>query len=304
MPKRKRFSKRQVRKIAWSYVFLTPQLVLYLALTILPIIVAIPMLFTDRLNYTDRDWEYIGTQNFTELVEDASLRKTYLDALGRTVRFTVFNYAMVYVFGLGLALLMYEIGFRGGIFSVIYLPYMLSGLALGFMAVMLFSESTGTVNLLLKELGWIQKPINIKEPSGTTIILPVLVGWRMAGFYLAIFLSGLLSIPTETIEAAIVDGAAYWQRLIRVYFPQMIPSFIIATIFALLNSFNVFDELVALGGLFQNQAAEFLSIVVFNYGFLANRLAMGMTMAVVAFVPLTIFSILLQRLQRRLRYES
>ncbi len=304
MPKGKRFSKRQVRKIAWSYVFLTPQLVLYLALTILPIIVAIPMLFTDRLNYTDRDWEYIGTQNFTELVEDDSLRKTYVDALSRTVRFTVFNYAMVYVFGLGLALLMYEIGFRGEIFSVIYLPYMLSGLALGFMAVMLFSESTGTVNLLLKELGWTQKPINIKNPSGTTVILPILVGWRMAGFYLAIFLSGLLSIPTETIEAAIVDGAAYWQRLIRVYFPQMIPSFVIATIFALLNSFNVFDELVALGGLFQNEAAEFLSIVVFNYGFLANRLAMGMTMAVVAFVPLTVFSILLQRLQRRLRYEA
>jgi ABC-type sugar transport system permease subunit len=210
---------------------------------------------------------------------------------------------MVYVFGLGLALLMYEIGFRGGIFSVIYLPYMLSGLALGFMAVMLFSESTGTVNLLLKELGWIKKPINIKDPSGTTVILPILVGWRMAGFYLAIFLSGLLSIPTETIEAAIVDGASYVQRLVRVYFPQMIPSFIIATIFALLNSFNVFDELVALGGLFQNEAAEFLSIVIFNYGFMGNRLALGMTLAVITFIPLIILAIFLQRLQRRLRYE-
>jgi multiple sugar transport system permease protein len=303
MANRKRLSKRELRRILWSYVFLTPQLVLYLTLTILPIIVAIPMLFTDRLNYTDRDWEYIGTGNFIQLFEDSSIRRTYVAAIARTIRFTMLNYVMVYVFGLGLALLMYEIGFRGGFFSVIYLPYMISGLALGFIAVMLFSESSGTVNLILKELGWIQKPISIKEPSGTLVVLPILVGWRMAGFYLAIFLSGLLSIPTETIEAAIVDGAAYWQRLIRVYFPQMIPSFIIATIFALLNAFNVFDELVALGGLFQNKAAEFLSIVVFNYGFLANRLAMGMTMAVVAFVPLTIFSILLQRFQRRLRYD-
>ena len=218
MAVKKRYSKRQVRRVLWNYVFLTPQLVLYLTLIILPMLIAVPMLFTDRINYTDRDWEYIGFDNFTELVEDPSLRNTYLDALGRTVRFTVLNYAMVYVFGLGLALLMYEIGFRGGIFSVIYLPYMLSGLALGFMAVMLFSESTGTVNLLLKELAWIKKPINIKDPSGTTVVLPILVGWRMAGFYLAIFLSGLLSIPTETIEAAIVDGASYVQRLIRVYF--------------------------------------------------------------------------------------
>jgi multiple sugar transport system permease protein len=214
MPRNKRYSKRQVRQVLWSYVFLTPQLILYLTLTILPIIVAIPMLFTDRLNYTDRDWEYIGVGNFVELFQDSSIRGTYLAAIGRTIRFTIMNYAMVFVFGLGLALLMYEIGFRGGFFSIIYLPYMLSGLALGFMAVMLFSESSGTMNLLLKELGLLRKPINIKAPSGTLVILPIIVGWRMAGFYLAIFLSGLLSIPVETVEAAIVDGASYWQRLI------------------------------------------------------------------------------------------
>jgi ABC-type sugar transport system permease subunit len=298
----KRLSKRQTRRIVWSYVFLTPQLVLYLTLTILPLVLAMPLLFTDRVNYTDIDWEYIGAGNFKELAQDDSIRGIYLSALGRTARFTVMNYAMVYLFGLGLALLMYEVGFRGGLFSVIYLPYMLSGLALGYMAVMLFSETTGTVNLLLLKLGLIQHPFSIKKPEGTLIALPIMMGWRWAGFYMAIFLAGLLSIPTETIEAAIVDGASYFQRLFRVYFPQMMPSFIIATIFALFNSFNIFDELVALGAMDYNTAAEFLSIVVFKFGFSANRLAMGMTMAVVAFVPLLILSILLQRLQQRLQY--
>ena len=297
----KRFSKRQTRRILWSYVFLTPQLVLYLTLTIVPLVLAVPLLFTDRTNYTDIDWEYVGVENFEELAQDDSIRSIYLSALGRNARFTALNYAMVYLFGLGLALLMYEVGFRGGLFSVIYLPYMLSGLALGYIAVMLFSETTGTVNLLLTELGLLNEPISIKEPEGTLIILPILMGWRWAGFYMAIFLAGLLSIPTETVEAAIVDGASYIQRLFRVYFPQMMPAFIIAAIFALFNSFNVFDELVALGALDFNKAAEFLAIVVFKFGFAASRLAMGMTMAVVAFVPLTILAIMLQRLQRRLQ---
>jgi len=297
----KRFRKRQTRRILWSYVFLTPQLVLYLTLTIVPLVLAVPLLFTDRTNYTDIDWEYIGVDNFEELAQDDSTRSIYLSALGRTARFTVMNYAMVYLFGLGLALLMYEVGFRGGLFSVIYLPYMLSGLALGYIAVMLFSETTGTVNLLLKELGLLNEPISIKKPEGTMVILPIMMGWRWAGFYMAIFLAGLMSIPTETVEAAIVDGASYFQRLFRVYFPQMMPAFIIATIFALFNSFNVFDELVALGALDFNKAAEFLAIIVFKYGFAASRLAMGMTMAVVAFVPLTILAIMLQRLQRRLQ---
>jgi multiple sugar transport system permease protein len=113
-----------------------------------------------------------------------------------------------------------------------------------------------------------------------------------------------MTIPRETIEAAIVDGASYWQRLIWVYFPQMVSSFIIATIFCLIGSFGVFDELVALGGLYQNPEAKFLSILFFDYGFLRNRLAMGMTLAMQVGIPLVILGVLLQRLQRYLQYRD
>jgi len=225
----KNLTSREKKKIVWSYVFLTPQLFLYISLTIVPILVAVQILLTDRLNYTDPDVAFVGVNNFVEMFSNDSVRETYVDAVVRTLRFASVNYLMVYLFGLGLALLMYEIGFRGGFFTIIYLPYMLSGLALGFISVMLFSESSGTLNLLLLKLGILKDPINIKAPGGTLVILPILAGWRWAGFYLAIFLSGLLSIPIETIEAAIVDGANYRQRLIRVYFPQMIPSFIICS---------------------------------------------------------------------------
>ncbi len=302
MSKRQRFSRREKTRILWDCAFIAPQLVLYLGLTIVPFFVALPLLFTDKINFSDIHVNYIGLENFVRVFVDPFVTKDYWPAVGRTARFALVNYLMVYVFGLSLALLMYEIGFKGGFFTVIYLPYMISGLALGFIAAMLFSQSTGTLNLLLLELGLIKTPIDIKLPMGTTIILPILVGWRTAGFYMAVFLAGLLSIPSETIEAAIVDGASYWQRLFRVYFPQMIPSFIIVTIFAMFRSFNLFDELVALGGLYQNKAAEFLSIIFFRYGFRADRLALGMTLAVMSFVPLFAVGLGLQRLQRRLQH--
>lgn len=283
----------------WSYVFLLPQLSLYLVLTIVPLGMALPVIFTDRLTYTDTDWEYVGFDNFERLVQEPTVRDAYTAALGRTVRFSVVNYVLVMVGGLALALLLFEYGLRGGIFTIIYLPYMISGLALGFMAVMLFSESTGSINLLLEHIGLVGRPINIKEPAGTTFILPIMVAWRTAGFYVAIFLSGLLAIPSDTIEAALIDGANYWQRLRRIYFPQMKASFVMASIFAVFIAFNLFDELVALGALFQNKAAEFLTVVVFNHAFGNQQLALGMTLAVVTFVPLAIFGIALQRLQRR-----
>jgi multiple sugar transport system permease protein len=273
---KRKMSKMERSRVLHDWMFISPQLFLFLLLTIVPFIVAIPILFTDMSQFND-------------------------PALRRTVIFVALNYTTVYIFGLSLALLMYEVGFRGGFFTIVYLPLMISGLAVGYIAVMLFSQDTGTANLLLKDVGVLKKSIDIFSAEGTAIILPILVGWRYAGFNMAIFLAGLLSIPKETIEASIVDGASYWQRLWRVYFPQMLPSFILATTMCLIGSFAVFDELVAMGALYVNPEAKLLSIIFFTYGFQVERLALGMTLAVETFLPLVILGVFLQRLQRRLQ---
>jgi multiple sugar transport system permease protein len=296
--------RREARRILRDWVFILPQLILFVGLTIVPFIVGLPIVFTDRLSFVDTNVDYVGLDNFARAFTEPGIRDEFFPALVRSVRFTLLNYAMVFIFGLSLALLMYEVGFRGGFFTIVYLPMMLSGLAIGFIASMLFARSTGTLNLLLLELGLITKPFDIKAASGIAFILPLLTGWRYAGFNMAIFLAGLLTIPTETIEAAIVDGASYLQRLVRIYFPQMVGSFIIATIFCLIGSFNIFDELVALGALYGNREAMFLSIVFFTYGFQRGRLAVGLAMALQLGIPLFIMGLLLQRIQRRFQYDA
>jgi ABC-type sugar transport system permease subunit len=297
-----RISKRERRLILTQYAFLTPQLILFVGLTLVPFIVAIPMLFTDQSSFTDPQVNQIGLRNFTAVFRDPSIQADYLPALRRTVIFVAMNYLMIFLFGLSLALLLYEVGFRSGFFTVVYLPLMASGFAIGAMSVMLFGRSTGTANLLLLELGLIKKSFDIYTPGGTGIILPLLTGWRWAGFNMAIFLSGLLSIPKETIEASIVDGASYPQRLIRVYFPQMWPSFILASTMCLIGSWSAFDELVAMGALYVNPEARFLSIIFFTYGFQINRLSLGMTLALETFLPLVLVGVVLQHLQRRAQY--
>ncbi len=292
----------QRRRILSDYLLLAPQLICYIGLTILPFFIAIPVLFTDRLAFNDTGVEAIGLGNFARLFTDPNIQQEYFPALQRTLTFVSLNYLMVYLFGLTLALLIYEVGFNSWFFTIVYLPMMASGLATGYMATMLFSRSTGTVNLMLDAwFGW-KEAIDIQLPSGTTVILPIMIGWKYAGFNAAIFLSGLLGIPHETIEAATVDGANYWQRLWRVYFPQMMPAFIIATIFCLIGSFGVFDELIPLGALSSNNEARLLSVVFFNYAFTSNRLALGLVLTLQTFLPLVLVALMLQRLQRRLQY--
>ncbi len=300
--KKKKMSKLERRRILRDWTFILPQLILFVTLTIIPLFVAIPFLFTDISRFNDPQINQVGLSNFTAVFTDPGVQADYFPALRRTLVFVVLNYTTVFIFGLSLALLLYEVGFRGGFFTVVYLPLMISGLAVGYIAVMLFSRETGTANLLLMELGLLKKPIDIFSAEGTAFILPLLVGWRYAGYNMAIFLAGLMAIPKETIEAAIVDGASYWQRLWKVYFPQMLPSFILATTMCLIGSFAVFDELVAMGALYVNPEAKLLSILFFTYGFQVERLGMGMTLAVITFLPLVLVGVALQRLQRRLQY--
>lgn len=301
-PVKRKMSKLERRRMIQDWTFILPQLIIFVVLTIVPLFVALPILFTDKSSFMDPTVSNVGLRNFTAIFTDSSVQADYFPALRRTVIFVLLNYSTVYIFGLSLAILMYEVGFRGGFFTVVYLPLMLSGLAVGYMAVMLFAKETGTGNFLLMDLGLIKQPLNIFSAQGTALILPLLVGWRYAGYNMAIFLSGLLSIPEETIEASVVDGATYLQRLFRIYFPQMWPSFILATTMCLIGSFAVFDELVALGATYVNPEAKLLSIIFFTYGFQIDRLAMGMTLALETFLPLILLGVGLQRLQRRLHY--
>ena len=118
-PARKRLSRLERRRILQDWAFILPQLVIFVFLTIVPFLVAIPILFTDMSQFNDPQINPVGLRNFTALFTDPSVQRDYLPALRRTVIFVALNYTTVYIFGLSLALLMYEVGFRGGFFTVV-----------------------------------------------------------------------------------------------------------------------------------------------------------------------------------------
>jgi ABC-type sugar transport system permease subunit len=301
------FATVEGRRTLWEILFVAPQLLLYLGLTIVPLLVSIPIVLTDRINFTDQNIDFVGLSNFVTIFQ-APLVEQFLPSLTRTIILTLSNYVLVFAFGLTLALLMYEGKFRGLFFTIIYMPYMLSGLGTGMLLIMLFSRDQGSINLLLMQLGILKEPFDIKDPTITAYALPLILGWRYAGFNMALFLAGLMSIPTETIDASKVDGANYWQRLRYIYLPQIVPSIIIATIFCLIGSFGVFDEPVGLGAFYGNRSAEYFAVTIFKLGFGSTigqqigTMAQGIAMSLVVFVPLMVIAVYLIRLQKSRQY--
>ena len=127
---------------------------------------------------------------------------------------------------------------------------------------------------------------------------------------MAPFLGKLLAIPKETIESSRIDGAGYVARVFHIYIPQIIPSVVIVTIFTIINSFGIFDELVGLGALGGNRNAQFMSVFIYELGFdgatnmgtRTGTLAQAITASLVVFLPLVLASLWLNRLQKRLQY--
>lgn len=292
------------RETAFEILFVAPQFTLFVLLTIVPFFIALPISLTDQATALDREINYVGLQNFIR-VFTAPVNADFFPVVGRTVIFILLNYAMVWLFGFTLALVLYEVPSVGqkGFFSIIYMPYVVSGLGIGMILSMLFSRDTGSMNLLLLKLNIIDEAINIKEPAVARIVVPLLMGWRFAGFNAALFLNGLLSIPPETIDCAEVDGANYIQRLVHVYWPQMIPAIMTATIFCLIGTWGVFDELIGMGALHGNEQIRMFSILVFQKGF--NRegsMSLGITMSLIVYIPMLVLANLLIAWQRKQQY--
>lgn len=289
-----------------DFLFVAPQLILYIAFTIVPILIAVPMMFTNQVSFAANEVSFVGLDNFKTLLSSSYMSRI-LPALEKTVIFTLINYMMVFIFGLSLALIMYDFHskLKRFFFTVIYMPYMISGLGVGIMITCLFSRDSGSINLMLLKWGLISQSIDLKDSLMASLLVPVIIGWRYAGFNMALFLVGLLSIPTDTIEASKIDGARYFQRLWFIYLPQMVPIIAVATVFCLIGSFGVFDELVGMGALYGNERMKLFSVVLYEEGFsgkISGSLSMASTMSMVVFVPLVLIAFLLNRLQKKFEY--
>jgi ABC-type sugar transport system permease subunit len=106
-------SKMQRSRIRSDWAFIAPQFIIFVVLTIVPLFVALPILFTDKAQFNDPKINQVGWKNFTAVFTQRSVQDDYLPALRKTVIFVLLNYSTIYIFGLSLALLMYEVGFKG-----------------------------------------------------------------------------------------------------------------------------------------------------------------------------------------------
>lgn len=193
-------------------------------------------------NYFDQ--EFVGFANFTAIFAD----KTFLKALGNTFLYILFSILIGYLVPVFLGFLLSEVFHFAGIFRVLlYLPCMISGIAVVFLFSTMYGDSsTDLFNAIAIAMGGESHPWK----GSTSLIIPLIVlamTWRGAGSTALIYLSSFQSVDDSMYEAARMDGASPWQRFIRITAPSLKATLITLFVLQIISVFQVFYEPLVIG---------------------------------------------------------
>ncbi|MEP3346170.1 MAG: sugar ABC transporter permease [Litoreibacter sp.] len=99
------------------------------------------------------------------------------------------------------------------------------------------------------------------SPKLTWIVLMVYGVWHSAPFAFIVFYAGLQTVPADTMEAAMIDGASRWERTRYVVLPHLMPLTVFIALIQLMDNFRVFEPIV---GFSAQASATSLSWIIYN----------------------------------------
>ena len=274
-----------LRQKSVPYLFLLPNMVIFLLYIIVPAIIGVYYSFTNFDGLNDPEW--IGFANYIRLFTDDT---DFLAALWNTIRYVFVSVPLTYVFALGLALIIIqEIRGKGFFRASYYWPVMISFIVVGVMWQWIFGDTFGIFNLLLEKTGIGRIPTLIDGRFAWWAAVFIMV-WSRAGYYMIMFVGGLLSIPTSLYEAAEIDGANKIQKFFRITLPILKPTSLMVIILATMNIFKVYPMIVSFTGGGPYDATRFIVQHIYEMAFQYYEVGYASAMSVIMLVVVTTFS--------------
>ena len=203
--------------------------------------------------------------------------------------------------GLPLALLLNRKIRFGGLFRTIFLlPWVIPAVVAVINWTWVLNDQVGIINITLKKLGLIEKPVLFLGDYSLVRFTVILVSvWKQMPFMMITLLAGLQSVPAELYEAAEMDGAGFRHTLTGITLPLIKPISFISTILTFLWTFNTFENIWLLTGGGPNGYTYTLPILSYYTAFLRQNISYASAIAVVMILVLLLISLVYFRVQFR-----
>ncbi len=221
------------------YLYLTPAMICFILFFFYPIGSIIYLSFQDWSLINLEAMEWVGLQNYTELVADQEFQQVLTNTL-------VFTFATV---GISLAIsfllalwLNKKAKMYGIIQATVFSPHIISFVSVSMLWMWLMDPQFGLLNAVLEAVGlpgytW------LTDPSSALLSLILVNVWKGVGYNTLIFIAGLQSIPGDIYEAAALDRSPWWRTLTRITIPMLSPTMFFLFIINMISSSHAFDTI-------------------------------------------------------------
>jgi len=287
-----------VRKASYSvtriqrhgYIFILPTLIFFSIFLIYPIISAMKLSFFE--------WNllgpkiFVGLKNYIKMFRDERVANSYW----RTVHFTLLSVLTINLLSFLFAIMFSSslIRFKNVWQSFIFLPVVLSMVAVGVVWEYMY-QTTGLITIIIRRLFGVTVRW-LTDTHAAPYAMIIVYVWKSTGYYMVIYIAGLLDIPQNFYEAARIDGAGFWGQLFYITIPSLKNTISLAFISCMIFTFGQFQiqYVITKGG--PSRSTEILSLLIFKQAFEFNKYGYASTISVLFFFTLLVFAVIQLRI--------
>lgn len=270
------------------YVYILPAVAVMLAGLAYPIADAVRLSFYDWPLGTD--WSaarWVGLEAFGEMLRSSQV----WTSMGITVSFVAIAVTCEMVLGVALALFL-ERPVRGMRFfrTIFVLPMMIAPICVGLIWRYLFDANFGPINQWVGAIGiepraWLADPVLAFSAMVLTDI------WQWTPFVFIMVLAGLQGLDSSVIEAARIDGANWWQQIVRVKLPIIQPILVVTLLMRMIDGFRGLEVIYVMtfGG--PGQSTELFSLHIYKAAFISQKLGYSAALSILLLIIVTVLSL-------------
>jgi len=282
------------------FFFVTPSVFMMIMLMVVPFITAVWLSFNLITFQSIDDPTWVGLDNFQSILEDDAFWEAFIFTSG----YIVFTVPIQIVMGLAIAMLLDQIRFmRGAYIAGSLLPFIVTPVVGTLIFRQIFDRYgiyPEILNGLLVRLG--MEEVNFFSPEELFVVggyritlmhfLLVMQGvWYVTPFAMIVLFAGLQTLPQDPLEASMIDGANWWQRMRYVVLPHLRSLFVFIALINIMDAYRIFDNIFVLTK--QNPIYGAESLMMYNYRVAITFGRLGRASAMSLITILGIFVVLI-----------
>lgn len=264
------------------------------------IFIVIPVFFSFSLSFVDWDllspMKFVGLSNFKDVLTDS----TFVQVLINTFVFAIASSVFAVIIPLVLACIL-NTKIRGSNFykTAYFLPFITPMIVIAIVWQWVFDPNMGLLNQILHT--------HIKWLYDVRFAMPALIAvsvWKLIGYNMIIFLSGLSTINQEVLEAAKIDGANSWQVFKNVTVPLLSPTIFFVIVITSISSFQVFDLIYVMTQGGPDNSTMVLVYSIYKYAFEYFDVGKASAIAYILFAIIFVLVLCQWKLRKKMVYNE